>query len=45
VPDFKVTFKLKIISWALVARAYNPSYSGCGDQEDHGLKPAWANSS
>jgi hypothetical protein len=23
----------------------NPSYSGSRDQEDHGLKPAWANSS
>jgi hypothetical protein len=23
----------------------NPSYSGGRDQEDHGLKPAWANSS
>jgi hypothetical protein len=23
----------------------NPSYSGGKDQEDHGLKPAWANSS
>jgi hypothetical protein len=22
----------------------NPSYSGGKDQEDHGLKPAWANS-
>jgi hypothetical protein len=30
---------------ALVAHAYNPSYSGGRDQEDHGLKPAWANSS
>jgi hypothetical protein len=24
--------------------AYNPSYSGGRDQEDHGSKPAWANS-
>jgi hypothetical protein len=24
----------------LVAHAYNPSYSGGGDQEDNGLKPA-----
>jgi hypothetical protein len=28
-----------------VAHAYNPSYLGGRDQEDHGLKPAWANSS
>jgi hypothetical protein len=28
-----------------VAHAYNPSYSGDRDQEDRGLKPAWANSS
>jgi hypothetical protein len=30
--------------WVLVAHACNPSYSGERDQEDHGLKPAWANS-
>jgi hypothetical protein len=29
----------------LVAHTYNPSYSGCRDQEDHGSKPALANSS
>jgi hypothetical protein len=28
----------------VVAHAYNPSYSGGRDQEDHILKPAWANS-
>jgi hypothetical protein len=28
-----------------VAHAYNPSYSGGRDQEDHDLKPVWANSS
>jgi hypothetical protein len=28
-----------------VAHAYNPSYSGGRDQEDHSLKPAQANSS
>jgi hypothetical protein len=28
----------------LVAHAYNPSYPGGRDQEDGGLKPAWANS-
>jgi hypothetical protein len=27
-----------------VAQACNPSYSGGRDQEDGGLKPAWANS-
>jgi hypothetical protein len=32
-------------SQALVAHACNPGYSGGRDQEDHGLKPAWANSS
>jgi hypothetical protein len=29
----------------LVAHACNPSYSGSRDQEDHGLKPARADSS
>jgi hypothetical protein len=29
----------------LVAHAYSPSYLGGRDQEDHGSKPAWANSS
>jgi hypothetical protein len=28
-----------------VAHTYNPGYSGGRDQEDHGLKPARANSS
>jgi hypothetical protein len=32
------------ISQAPVAHAYNPSYLGGRDQEDHGLKPAQANS-
>jgi hypothetical protein len=32
-------------SQALVAHACNPTYPGGRDQEDHGLKPAWANSS
>jgi hypothetical protein len=32
-----------IESLALVAHAYNPSYSGGRDQEDHGSKPPWAN--
>jgi hypothetical protein len=31
-------------SWVLVAHACNPSYLGGRDQEDRGLKPAWANS-
>jgi hypothetical protein len=30
---------------APVVHAYNPSYSGGRDQEDHSLKPAQANSS
>jgi hypothetical protein len=30
------------VSQALVAHAYNPSYSGCRDQENQGLKPAQA---
>jgi hypothetical protein len=29
-----------IASWVPVAHAYNPSYSGGRDQEDHCLKPA-----
>jgi hypothetical protein len=32
----------KTKNWALVAHAYNPSYSGGRDQEDLGLKPAQA---
>jgi hypothetical protein len=31
-------------SWVLVAPTCNPNYSGGRDQEDHGLKPALANS-
>jgi hypothetical protein len=27
-----------------LAHTYNPSHSGDGDQEDHGSKPAWADS-
>jgi hypothetical protein len=30
---------------ALLAHAYNPTYSGGRDQEDRGLKPAQENSS
>jgi hypothetical protein len=32
-------------SWALVAHACNPSYSGGRDQEDHNSRQAQANSS
>jgi hypothetical protein len=32
-------------SWAPVAHAYNSSYSGGRDQQDHGSKPDWTNSS
>jgi hypothetical protein len=38
---------LKLImtsSWAPVAHACNPSYSGGRDQENRSSKPAWANS-
>jgi hypothetical protein len=31
-------------SQVLVAHTCNPGYSGGRDQEDHGLKPVWANS-
>jgi hypothetical protein len=33
------------MSRVLVAHTCNPSYSGGRDQEDHGSKPAWTNSS
>jgi hypothetical protein len=36
---------LKNGSWALIAHACNPSYSGGRDQEEHGSKQAWENSS
>jgi hypothetical protein len=36
---------LKRLSWMLVAHACNPNYSGGRDQEDHGSKPAQADSS
>jgi hypothetical protein len=32
-------------SWALVAHACNPSYSGGREQEDYGSKSVWANRS
>jgi hypothetical protein len=33
------------VSWALVAHAYNPRYSGGRDQEDLDWEPAQTNSS
>jgi hypothetical protein len=33
------------LSWAPMAHTYNPSYTGSRDEENHGSKPAWANSS
>jgi hypothetical protein len=30
------------ISWVPIGHTCNPSYSGGRDQEDHGLKLAWA---
>jgi hypothetical protein len=41
----KVNKKMEHRSWVPVAHTCNPSYSGSRDQEDCGLKPAWANSS
>jgi hypothetical protein len=41
----KRTTKKKYQNKKPVAHAYNPNYSGGRDQEDHSLKPAWANSS
>jgi hypothetical protein len=35
---------IKNMGQALVAHTCNPTYSGGRDQEDHGSKPAWANS-
>jgi hypothetical protein len=37
--------KNRTVSQVPVAHIYNPSYLGGRDQEDHGLKPAQANSS
>jgi hypothetical protein len=39
-----ILLKMKA-SRVLVVHICNPSYSGGRDQEDHGSKPAWANSS
>jgi hypothetical protein len=33
------------VCWVPMAHVCNPSNSGVKDQEDHGSKPAWANSS
>jgi hypothetical protein len=41
----KLILKIMCKGWALVAHAYNPSYSGGRDQKDLGSKPAQANSS
>jgi hypothetical protein len=38
-------FKSEFKGWAPVAHVCIPSYSGGRDQEDHGSKPPWANSS
>jgi hypothetical protein len=35
-----IIVKNAAMSWALLAQAYNPSYSGNRDQEDRGSKPA-----
>jgi hypothetical protein len=42
--SFPETAKKGVTCWVPMAYGYNPSYSGGRDQEDHGLKPAWANS-
>jgi hypothetical protein len=42
-PD-EVTIRRGMGSQTPVAHTCNPSYSGGRDQEDGGLKPAWANS-
>jgi hypothetical protein len=41
----KTTKIMRQCIWVLVAHAWNPSYSGGRDQEDHNSEPAWANSS
>jgi hypothetical protein len=44
--DSEITEPSKVKgSWAPVAHAYSPSYSGGRDQEDHRMKPVQANSS
>jgi hypothetical protein len=44
-PHLILPFIKPNLSQALIAQACNPSYSGDRDQEDHGSKPAQANSS
>jgi hypothetical protein len=39
-----MVIKTDKIDWVLEAHTCNPSYSESRDQEDHGSKPAWANS-
>jgi hypothetical protein len=43
--DLRSSDKRIYILRVLVVHTCNPSFSGGRDQEDHGLKPAWANSS
>jgi hypothetical protein len=43
-PNTKTFFFKNLNCQAPAAHACNPSYSGGRDQEDHGSKPAWANS-
>jgi hypothetical protein len=42
--SYRTNLKNIIRSWTSAAHAWDPSYSGSGDQEDCSLKPAWANS-
>jgi hypothetical protein len=42
---FVYMYKSRTKGWALLAHTCNPSYLGGRDQENHGLKLAWANSS
>jgi hypothetical protein len=37
--------KITFLDQTLVTHTCNPSYLGGSNQEDHSLKPAWANSS
>jgi hypothetical protein len=40
-----LSVKISELSRVWMTHAYNPSYSGGRDQEDHSSKPAWTNSS
>jgi hypothetical protein len=42
---FQIFIKYIMCSRALMTHAYNSSFLGSRDQEDHSLKTAWANSS